>query len=62
MDWKVNVNTQRCANVTEGANGKCENGQASFWYSTLPAQLSRAALSVCHLSNGAQKLRSAQRQ
>ena len=31
VDWKVNVNTQRCANVTEGANGKCENGQASFW-------------------------------
>ena len=33
QDWKVNVNQQRCSNVTEGSNGKCENGQASFWYS-----------------------------
>ena len=33
VDWQVNVNTQRCSNVTEGSNGKCENGQASFWYS-----------------------------
>ena len=33
IDWAVGVNTQRCSNVTEGANGKCENGQASFWYS-----------------------------
>lgn len=30
IDWLVNVNTQRCSNIT-GDN--CNNGQASFWYS-----------------------------
>lgn len=30
IDWMVGVNTQRCSNIT---GDKCENGQASFWYS-----------------------------
>lgn len=30
IDYLVNVNTQNCANIT---GDKCQNGQASFWYS-----------------------------
>eukprot|EP00041_Stephanoeca_diplocostata_P012818 m.215583 g.215583 ORF g.215583 m.215583 type:complete len:367 (+) comp19104_c0_seq1:91-1191(+) len=30
IDYRVNVNTQKCANIT---GESCDNGQASFWYS-----------------------------
>lgn len=30
LDYRVGVNTEMCANLT---GAKCENGQASFWYS-----------------------------
>jgi hypothetical protein len=30
VEWLVNVNTQRCSNIT---GDTCNNGQASFWYS-----------------------------